>query len=58
MTKEGVEDTSGEEEQKFVIGLEKEDPLIRARWRKGVGERELERLLLEWGKSSHPHLRG
>ena len=24
----------------------------------GEGEQELERLLLEWGKSGHPHLRG
>ena len=37
MTKEDMEDTSGEEELKSV-GLEKEDALNRARWREGVGE--------------------
>ena len=35
------------------VGLEKEDDLNRVRWRW-----ELERLPLEWGKSSHPNLRG
>ena len=36
------------------VGLEKEDVLNRAR----SGEWALERLLLEWGKYGHPHLRG
>ena len=44
--------TQVEKESKSV-GLEKEDALNQA-----DGERELERLLLEWGKSSHTHLQG
>ena len=32
------------------VVLEKEDALIESS--------EMERLLLEWGKSSHPHLQG
>ena len=41
------------EKESKSAGLAKEDALNRVRWRM-----ELERLLLEWGKSSHPHLRG
>ena len=43
-----------EVEESKSVALEKEDALKRVGWRVG----ELERLLLEWGKSSHPHLRG
>ena len=44
-----------EEKGSKSVGLEKEDALNRARLRVGVGQ---ERLLLEWGKSGYPHLRG
>ena len=50
MTKEDVEDTSGEGEQECWFG---EDAVIER-----DGEWELERLLLEWGKSGHPRLQG
>ena len=43
--------TQVEKESKSV-GLGKEDAMNQARWRV-----ELERLLLEWGKSGYPHLR-
>ena len=38
------------EKESKTVGLEKEDALNQAR------EWELERLLLEWGKSGHPRL--
>ena len=38
MTKEDVEDASGEEKESKSVGLEKEDALNQARWRMGVGE--------------------
>ena len=40
-----------------TVGLE-DDALYQARWRVGIGEWKLERLLLEWGKSGHPRLWG
>ena len=52
-TKEDVEDTSGEGEQKCWSGEGgcHESSEMEIEW-------ELERLLLEWGKSNHPCLRG
>ena len=40
-------------EKSKSVGLKKEEALnrVRAEW-------ELERLLLEWGKSGHPRLQG
>ena len=51
MTKEDEEDAV--EKESKSVGLEKEDALNQVRWRV-----ELERLLLEWGKSGHPCLWG
>ena len=52
MTKEDVEDASGEGEQECWFG---ERGCLES---SKMGEWELERLLLEWGKSDHPHLWG
>ena len=50
-TKEDVEDAVGEGEQYCWFG---EEGMMES----GDGEWELERLLLKWGKSSHPRLLG
>ena len=53
----GVEEASGEGEQEFWF--EKENGFgLRRRIIEQDGEWEFERLLLKWGKSVHPHLRG
>ena len=53
MTKEDVEDASDEGEQKCWFGEGGCHELL-----KQDGEWELKRLLLKWGKSNHPCLRG
>ena len=53
MTKEDVEDASGEGEQECWFG---EGGCLKII--KQDGEWELERLLLEWAKSCHPCLQG
>ena len=50
-TKEDMEDASGEGEQECWFG--QGGCLV-----KRVGEWELETVLLEWGESGHPRLRG
>ena len=42
------------EKESKSVSLEKEDALNPVRW----SQWELERLLLEWGKSGHPQLWG